>query len=432
MNEIYLTGEQLSWPPLRFDASSLQARHWDARQGLRTYGPYDAQRLGKDAVRCTLIYPAHLDREKEILVSGLTNGYERSAGFLSLFRIPIEFVAQRPLKNENEFDIAYAINAALGNERPELVVLLMSERNRQMYAKAKALLLGNGVPSQVVTAEKLRDDRSRPWILENVALQIYAKVGGTPWTVMSASSHRDLIIGVSRAVDPQKNFVVGFVTLFTHDGDYQFLHSLAPRPIEWGRLEEYREALAELIVNAYREYERRQGKPSALVVHLCKRPGKFREIAAVEKALNEIGGDLPYALLHLNDDTNYRLFDTAHATYVPRPGIKVDLNPHTALLLLDGRVRDRSGEETRKKRGVPRVLEVYLDRRSTLSNSEFPRLVEQVFAFARVNWRGFNAQAIPATLNYSYLVARLVREIGADNWNAIASSGALRDKAWFL
>jgi hypothetical protein len=64
--------------------------------------------------------------------------------------------------------------------------------------------------------------------------------------------------------------------------------------------------------------------------------------------------------------------------------------------------------------------------------SEFPRLVEQVFAFARVNWRGFNAQTIPATLNYSYLVARLVTEVGADNWNAIVSAGALRDKAWFL
>jgi hypothetical protein len=55
-----------------------------------------------------------------------------------------------------------------------------------------------------------------------------------------------------------------------------------------------------------------------------------------------------------------------------------------------------------------------------------------VFEFARVNWRGFNAQAIPATLNYSYLVARLVAEIGAQNWNAIASAGVLRDKAWFL
>jgi len=73
-----------------------------------------------------------------------------------------------------------------------------------------------------------------------------------------------------------------------------------------------------------------------------------------------------------------------------------------------------------------------MDPRSTMESDQFPRLVRQVFEFARVNWRGFNAQAIPATLNYSYLVARLVAEIGAQKWNAIASAGVLRDKSWFL
>jgi hypothetical protein len=73
-----------------------------------------------------------------------------------------------------------------------------------------------------------------------------------------------------------------------------------------------------------------------------------------------------------------------------------------------------------------------MDHRSTMAGEQFPRLVQQMFEFSRVNWRGFNAQAIPATLNYSYLVARLVAEIGAERWNAIASSGMLRDKAWFL
>jgi hypothetical protein len=73
-----------------------------------------------------------------------------------------------------------------------------------------------------------------------------------------------------------------------------------------------------------------------------------------------------------------------------------------------------------------------MDHRSTMAIDRFPDVVQQVFEFARVNWRGFNAQAIPATLNYSYLVARLVAEIGAQNWNAIASAGVLRDKAWFL
>jgi hypothetical protein len=233
-------------------------------------------------------------------------------------------------------------------------------------------------------------------------------------------------------MDRQKKFVVGFITLFTHDGDYQFTYSLAPKPVDWENLDEYRRNLAYLIVDAYNEYQREVGKPASIIIHLCKRPGKFKEIYAVKKALEEIGEDVPYALLHLNDDTNYRLFDTSHPTYVPQSGIKVDIDERTSLLFLDGRPIDQTGYAIRRKRGVPRVLQVHMAKQSTLPVDEFPRLVEQIYGFARVNWRGFNAQTIPATLNYSYLVARLVKEIGAENWNHIASQGKLRDKAWFL
>jgi hypothetical protein len=162
-------------------------------------------------------------------------------------------------------------------------------------------------------------------------------------------------------------------------------------------------------------------------LHLCKRPGRFREIEAVERAIQQIGSNIPYALLHLNDDSNYRLFDAGNVTYVPQTGLKVELSHRNALLLLDGRISDR-----RNRRGIPRVLDISMDKRSTMDVSEFPRLVRQIYNFARVNWRGFNAQTIPATLNYSYLIARLVAEIGSDRWNVIASAGRLRDKAWFL
>ena len=63
---------------------------------------------------------------------------------------------------------------------------------------------------------------------------------------------------------------------------------------------------------------------------------------------------------------------------------------------------------------------------------EFPRLVRQVHRFARVNWRGFNARAVPVTMNYSKLICDLVLEIGMDRWNDIIAGGKLRDKAWFL
>lgn len=432
MSAEYFSGEYLQTPQLRFNASSLQAQHSNARQGLKIYGPYDAQRIAKDRIRCAIIYPNNLSQVKTTLVSGLTNGHGQFGGFKSLFRIPLEFVQEKAISAESVDVIKETVSSILRDHHPDIFVLITSERNEALYQSAKGILLGNGLPSQIIRAETICNSKGLPWSLENIALQVYAKVGGTPWTVMSSSKRQELVVGVSRALDKARNMVVGFVTLFTHDGDYILLHSLSPKPATWERLNEYRNALAQLIVEAHREYSTSHGQPEALVIHLCKRPGKFREVAAVEQAMQTLGQNIPYALLHLNDDTTYRLFDTAHPTYVPRSGVKVGLNPITALLFLDGRVPDRNGQEIRRKRGVPRVLEIYLDRRSTIDANEFPRLVHQVFDFARVNWRGFNTQAIPAPLNYSYLVARLVSEIGADNWNAIANAVSLRDKAWFL
>lgn len=419
------TGELLRPPELRFDYSSTSARHSDARRGLKIYGPYDSGILGKDRIRAAVIFPSSHAREKDILVNGLINGHGSFIGFQRLFHIPLSIGREQPLSAENEKAMRLAVQDLACQGNVDVVLLVTTSENSALYQTAKQELLGNGIPNQVVTIEKLRDAREVPWVLENVALACYAKIGGTPWVVASESNRRELVIGISRAQDHDKRFVVGFVTLFTQDGDFLFLHSLAP-VLEWEQ-KQYVEGLTRLIIDAYYEYSQTQGVPDAIILHLCKRPGRFREVEAVQQALQQIGNAVLYALIHLNDDSSFRLFDASHHTYVPHMGLKVDLSKHKALLLLDGRVGDR-----RYGRGVPRVLEISMDRRSTMPENEFPRLVRQIYNFARVNWRGFNARAVPVTLNYSHLIARLVVEIGANGWNQIISAGRLRDKAWFL
>lgn len=422
------TGEMLKPPVLRFNYSSTSARHSDPRKGLKIYGPYDSNILGKDCIRAAVIFHSQYDGEKTKLVRWLTNGYTSQhgsfIGFHSLFRIPLS-IMERPLSAENEREVRRIIQDLARQGNVDLALILITSQDGDLYRIVKQELLGNGIPNQIVTVEKLRDERQLPWVLENVALACYAKSGGTPWVIASESSRRELVIGISRAQDRNKHFLVGFVTLFTQDGDFLLLHSLAP-VLEWEQ-EKYVKGLTELIVEAYHEYRQIQGTPDAIILHLCKRPGRFREVKAIQQAIQQIGDTIPYALIHLNDDSSYRLFDTSHTTYVPQAGLKVDLGRRNALLLLDGRIDDR-----RYRRGVPRVLDISMDKRSTMSADEFPRLVRQIYNFTRVNWRGFNAHAVPVTLNYSYLIARLIVEIGADKWNQVISAGRLRDKAWFL
>ncbi|RLI78531.1 hypothetical protein DRP07_10980 [Archaeoglobales archaeon] len=164
-----------------------------------------------------------------------------------------------------------------------------------------------------------------------------------------------------------------------------------------------------------------------MIIHFHKKPSK-REIESIENALTSVEKDTPYALVHLNEYSNFRLFDASHSTYVPPTGLKVSLSSHQALLLLDGR---RRGVE-RRKTGVPRILDVRMDKRSTLEFERFPELVKQISDFSYINWRGFNAVSVPITLNYSKLIAKMVIDIGLENWNQVVAEGKLRDKSWFL
>ncbi|MGA4643460.1 Piwi domain-containing protein [Limisphaera sp. 4302-co] len=431
---MYFVGEQLSPPALRFSVSSTSQRDYYPRRGIQNYGPYDGMTLAKNQVNCVVVYPSGLQRAKQTVVSGLQNGNGSFAGFQKLFRLPLTICGERSIATETPEQLNAVLPNLLRDSTPDIVLIFASTRNPAYYAKAKSILLGNGIPSQFITQEKLGNPSQLPWLLENVALQMYAKIGGTPWTVLSSQKQKSLVLGIGRAQDTQKRLVVGFVTLFSSDGDYLFFSTIAPKPVYWDQPEDYREALADVIVEACRDYSSRNGQPDEIVVHLCKKPSKFREFPAAEQAMKIIGGNLRYAILYLNEYSNYRLFDTAHSSYVPRPGIKVTLSDTDALLFLDGRKKDfRTGEEIRNRRGLPRLFEIGFDRRSTMEVNEFPRLIRQIYEFSSVNWRGFNAQTIPATLNYSRLIANMIAEIGADNWSqAIGQLGRLADKAWFL
>ncbi|HUE83656.1 MAG TPA: Piwi domain-containing protein [Pyrinomonadaceae bacterium] len=301
--------------------------------------------------------------------------------------------------------------------------MIIPERAEEAYRQCKTILLSNGVPCQFVTAVKLQNPSQRPWVLGNIALATYAKVGGTPWVVADSAAQQELVMGISRAQERGgKRYVVGFVTLFNQEGDFLLLHSKSP-VVAW---EDYVSGLEELIVDAYHEYENKFGTAETLVIHFHKRPG-YKELEAVNNALNHLGRIMPYALLHLNEFSAFRLFDSAHSSHVPQAGLTVNLSRHRALLLLDGRQKGK-----RNRMGVPNVWDIGLDKRSTMELDEFPRLVTQVQRFAKVNWRGFNARSLPVTINYSKLICDQVLDMGAASWNSIIGNGKLRDKAWFL
>lgn len=418
-----LYGRVLPVVNLRFNSASKYATESRPMAGIRRFGPYDANLFAMNEIRCGIVYPRSATQDKEAFVKGLVYGEGSSyPGFKPWFRATLQF------DQANEYAIAseepqMVRQTALDlvTHDCDLVFVLVTQHNEEIYATGKAVFLSNGIPCQYVLISKLRT-RQKPWMLANIALAAYAKVGGTPWVVADISGIKELIMGVSRAQDKNKKHVVGFVTLFNQEGDYLLLHSKTP-VVEWS---EYVHGLKELVIDAYKEYLQNYDAPQSLVIHFHKRPG-YKELEAVEGALTELGLSIPYALVHLNEYSGFRLFDASHRTYVPPTGLRVDISRRRALLLLDGREGGK-----RNRMGVPNVWDVSLDRRSTMNVEEVSRLLRQIQCFSKVNWRGFNAKSLPITIGYSGLICRLVLDIGLESWNSLVASGKLREKAWFL
>ena len=410
-----MIGEILQPPDLRFNYASTYARDKSPKRGLRRFGPYDLEHLQKDVIKCIVFYPSGKENVKEILIKGLISGEGYFNGFESLFRIPIKFIDEFSY-SENDFEILIK-NVIAEYHDIDLVYFLLEKRKPEIYRKSKFLFISSGIPSQMICIDTLLNIQGLQFILENIALASYAKIGGIPWTISTKKDENILLMGVSRTKD-EKGFLVGFVTIFTYNGDFLLLNSAAP-VIEW---EEYLENLSELLISSIKEFKMKVGDPSKIILHLSKKPGK-KEIDAIKSALDE---DVPYALVHINDFSNFRVFDSTHPTYVPPKGLMVRLSSHEALLVNRGRMNGWT------KIGVPRVLNVRMDKRSNINSAEFLDLVRHVYDLSHVNWRGFNAESIPITLNYSRLIARVIRDIGAEKWNDIIARTRLRDKSWYL
>lgn len=416
-----LFGSKFEKALLTFDHSSKVCTSTDPRKGLRRWGPYDRTLSTKSKFKIAVLSATCHKQNSNKFCGHFKDGIGLFRGIQQVFKIKTEyqgFEAEKYTKIDYKKQIEKIVQGDF-----DLCITTTEGYDPEIYNFVKCMLLGNGIPCQVLDANKLnkRDDDLQ-WYVENVALASYAKMGGSPWVLSADSSKPEIVVGVSRAMDTEKRVFIGFTTVFKQNGDFVLFNSKSPSTT-W---EEYENSLEDLIKDSIEQYERIEKTPENIIVHFHKTPGK-KEKQAIENALKQ--REIKYAMLHLNDYSKFRLFDTSTSQYIPSTGQHVNLSNHTALLMTDG--LNEKGK--RSGLGVPNVLEIVMDKHSTIPFEEFPRLLKQVYDFGQINWRGFNAKAIPVTLNYSYLIARMASRLAKDGaWNNIIINNKLCKKAWFL
>lgn len=302
-----------------------------------------------------------------------------------------------------------------------------TERTDQVnpYLSSKFPLLKANIPTQVVTEELLERQDTFQWSAANIALAMFAKMGGVPWAVESDLPEDSLIVGINRVFVGGSRYF-GFATAFAHNGVYLGTRLFAPER-GW---EAYLAGLNRAMRAAIATWREEIGTSVNLVVHVRKELGRDEQ-EIIEACLADVGTDLirSWAVLKLVDANHMALFDDSNEAGTPPAGVMVRLAGHRALLQIAGSEAD-TPEFGRVVSSGP--WHVTLLKRSP-DAPPLDVLCANVLALSAMNWASLNAEAAPVTIKYSGHVSELLGRFSEAGFDVTALQGApIFRRVWFI
>lgn len=408
----------------------------EPKTALKKFGPYSKDRFRASRIGFAMLSPATHEQTGKKFYKALQSNLLTNRLFSRVENL--ESCYYHPVKVFSGTDSASYRVAALELVREIrglsidlwLCFLLIEDRFRQLlvrenpYFAGRAVLLSNNILVQGIRAETARkDDRRLQWILDSIAVQSYAKLGGTPWAIATDRSEPEIVIGIGEArmsSSPTDERLFGFATVFNQNGVYLWTRFGQPTV----GFDNYLASLQDRVKQSIKEYtEAEKVVPKRLIIHLYKPPGKRTEARAIEAALAELGSDIECAMIHIDHKTDFRVFDSHTGDLKPKGRLAAYVDDYQRLIVL-------SGSEVRWI--PPRVARIRLSPQSTYR--DLNALIQQVYDFTNVHWAGLQPNNVPVTIKYPSRLARMYASLGQfdEDWYGLITEGPLVDKVWFI
>jgi len=455
-------------PVYVFDQTGSKTNTWHDK-GLTEYGPYSAQVFTPNQPRIGIVCQQSMKGQVEQFVRKFVNGVVLPAPRDPRRRKTNYFekglVRKFALKNvQYEFFLAangsveaykkackQAVEAHGNGQKLDLALVQIEEPFHDLapranpYFACKVSFHTHQIPVQEFEIETTRrPDSQLIYVLNNMALATYAKLGGIPWLLKANPTiAHELVIGLGSAdigesrLGERERFV-GITTVFSGDGNY-YLSNLSKAV----SMDDYRTALLEslraTILKVRNEMNWQARDSVRLVFHATFKKFSGDEVQSIKDLVSGLGDyDVEYAFLQMNEQHPYMLFDKSQngvpdfdsngtkGSYAPARGQYIELGNHEVLLALTG-----PREVKRPEDGTPRPLLLNLHRDSTFTDMTY--LTRQVFAFASHSWRTFLPSSVPVTIQYSNLIAGTLGHLALmERWNPEVMLGRIGKTRWFL
>ena len=296
-----------------------------------------------------------------------------------------------------------------------------------IYYRVKELLLHYDIALQCIETYKmlanLAYDKKKSrcgfaYTLQNMAIAINAKLGGTPWRI-AVPEKRELVIGVGAFKNMDTNVqYIGSAFSFDNTGSFnsfEYFHK--------DELMELAGSIQEAVVNFRNLIE----DPQRLIIHYYKDMSES-EVEIIENALYEIDIDVPIYVVTINktESEDVIVFDSQSPDLMPFSGRFVNLGRKTFLLCNNTRYENGNNPE-----GYPFPVKMKIhspNASESLDQNTISGLIDQVYQFSRIYWKSVRQQNLPVTIKYPEMVAQIAPYFTAGS----LPDNMGRDNLWFL
>jgi hypothetical protein len=464
-------------PTYVFDPAKRRTDQWHDR-GLTIMGPYSAASHTPTTPRvCVICQSATKGRveqflfkflqgipEQQVRQNNLRRGsqqgsqerFERFAnGLVGKYKLDDVSLKFFTFDGDTAEDYLKAVRQALtfqrdNNMKWDLALVQIEDRfhnlygDRNPYFVTKAAFLAQQIPSQEFEMETVNlPDSQLIYVLNNMALATYAKLGGVPWLMTADHTiAHEVVFGLGSASIGEGYFgkrerIVGITTVFSGEGKYHLSNLSQAVPIA-----DYKDALLKSLESTIKtvkqELNWQRREHVRLVFHSFK-PFKDVEADAVKEVVSDLSDyNVDLAFLHVVENHPFMLFDEEQkgvpdyktrgvkGIAAPERGYFFRLSAYEVLMSLTG-----AREVKRPEDGMPHPIVLRLHRNSTFDDMTY--LSRQVYAFSCHSWRSFFASGMPVTILYSELIAKILGNLSnVTNWNPDSLLDRIGKTRWFL
>ena len=300
-------------------------------------------------------------------------------------------------------------------------------RDYSPYYTVKSCFLERGLAIQAITIEQALKRDGFKWSISGIALQLFVKLGGVPWTVKPQNKNC-LIFGVSSAhiKDEENNTTKYFAysLCFDSSGLYKRLNVLGQSTDKDSYIKQLSNEIKKHLHNDLDD------SIEKCVIHV---PYKLKrdEMKCIKESIESVKQEhqkITFSVIKINVINKF--FGYSHYnSNIPLAGSCLQLGKREYLVWFEGLQQGKT--QVVSAQNISNPVHIQFIYGPEMTEEEIKTYLQDIINLSGANWRGFNAKHEPVSTLYPELIAKFAGKFDQYGLNLKIGNSAI-EKVWFI